>query len=255
MSAATSSGTTGSSPTDPTAPPPLRVEGLSVRYGGVVAVSGVSFGVEPGESVGIIGANGAGKTSTLKAIMGLAPRQAAAIRLGEVDLTRTKARNVVRQGIGYVPEGRHIFGGLTVERNLELGAYSRKWQGDDDESLREVYRLFPVLHQMRERLGGALSGGQQQMLAIGRALMSRPQVLLLDEPSMGLSPKLVGQVLDSLLTLRERGLSVLLVEQNAWLTFEATERCLVMENGEVALEGPVDQLRHDPQVRKIYLGL
>lgn len=235
--------------------PALHVENLSVRYGGVRAVSEVSFAVKSGESVGIIGANGAGKTSTLKAIMGLAPRHADTMMLGDIDLTKTKARHVVRHGVGYVPEGRHIFGGLTVERNLELGAYSRKWQGREDATLHEVYEMFPVLGEMRQRLAGTLSGGQQQMLAIGRALMSRPRLLLLDEPSMGLSPKLVGQVLESLVTLRERGLSLLLVEQNAWLTFEATHRCLVMENGAVALEGPVEGLRHDPSVRRIYLGL
>lgn len=235
--------------------PPLRVENLSVRYGGVIAVSQVSLVVEPGECVGIIGANGAGKTSTLKAIMGLAPRRADAMTLGDTDLSKTKARHIVRHGVGYVPEGRHVFVGLTVERNLELGAYSRKWQGREDSTLQEVYEMFPVLGQMRQRLAGTLSGGQQQMLAIGRALMSRPRLLLLDEPSMGLSPKLVGQVLESLVTLRERGLSLLLVEQNAWLTFEATRRCLVMENGTVALEGPVDELRRDPSVRRIYLGL
>lgn len=245
----------GSERSESPAPPPLHVEDLNVRYGGVVAVSNVSFEVKPGECVGIIGANGAGKTSTLKSIMGLAPRNCAAIRLGDVDLHKVKARNVVRHGVGYVPEGRHIFGGLTVESNLALGAYARKRVKDEDQTLTDVYDLFPMLGEMRDRLAGALSGGQQQMLAIGRALMSRPRLLLLDEPSMGLSPKLVGQVLETLLTLRERGLSLLLVEQNAWLTFEATERCLVMENGAVALEGTAQDLRHDSSVRRLYLGL
>ncbi len=234
-------------------PRPLVVEDLRVRYGGVVAVDGVSFSIEPGRCLGIIGANGAGKTSTLKAVMGLVSRSCSAMMLGDVDLAKVRSRDVVRHGIGYVPEGRHVFGGLTVQSNLELGAYSQRRV--DPARLEEVYTLFPVLAEMRNRLAGALSGGQQQMLAIGRALMSGPDLLILDEPSMGLSPKLVGQVLESLLALRERGLSILLVEQNAWLTFEATERCLVMENGTVALEGESSQLRHDPRVRRIYLGL
>jgi branched-chain amino acid transport system ATP-binding protein len=236
-------------------PRPLTVQDLSVRYGGVVAVDGVSFTVEPGRCVGIIGANGAGKTSTLRAVMGLAPRTCTAMRLGDVDLAKVKARDVVRQGIGYVPEGRRVFGGLSVETNLELGAYSRRRGAGIEHTLAEVYELFPMLSEMRSRLAGALSGGQQQMLAIGRAMMSAPSMLILDEPSMGLSPKFVGTVLESLLQLRERGLSILLVEQNAWLTFEATERCLVMENGRVALAGPSAELRHDAGVRQIYLGL
>ncbi|GAB6899139.1 ABC transporter ATP-binding protein [Kineosporia succinea] len=235
------------------APRPLVVEDLRVRYGGVLAVDGVSFTVEPGRCLGIIGANGAGKTSTLKAVMGLVSRSCTGMKLGDVDLARVRARDVVRHGIGYVPEGRHVFGGLTVATNLELGAYSRR--SGLRERQEEVYELFPVLAEMRRRLAGALSGGQQQMLAIGRALMSGPDLLILDEPSMGLSPKLVGQVLESLLALRERGLSVLLVEQNAWLTFEASDTCLVMENGTVALAGSAGELRHDERVRRIYLGL
>jgi branched-chain amino acid transport system ATP-binding protein len=236
-------------------PLPLHVDGLSVHYGGVVAVDGLGLTLEPGGSLGIIGANGAGKTSTLKAIMGLAPRTCASLRLGDHDLMKVKARNVVRLGVGYVPEGRHVFGGLSVETNLQLGAYSRKKDDRTAETLQEVYDLFPVLAEMRARLAGSLSGGQQQMLAIGRALMARPSIVLLDEPSMGLSPKLVGQVLETLMAVRERGTSILLVEQNAWLTFEASDRCLVMANGTVALEGPSSELSHDAHVRQIYLGL
>jgi len=233
----------------------LTVEGLTVHYGGVCAVREVSFSVPAGEAIGMIGANGAGKTSTLKAIMGLVPRQVTALRFGEVDLSRVPARAMVRHGIGYVPEGRHVFTGLPVEKNLLLGAYARKWNADTRATLAEVYDLFPVLGEMRGRLAGALSGGQQQMLAIGRALMSKPKLLLLDEPSMGLSPKLVGEILVVLLRLRGEGMSLLLVEQNAKLTFEATSSCLVVENGEVAMSDTSDQLRHDPQVRRIYLGM
>jgi len=233
----------------------LTVEGLTVHYGGVCAVRDLSFSVAAGEAVGVIGANGAGKTSTLKAIMGLIPRQVGALRLGDTDLSKVPARAMVRHGIGYVPEGRHVFAGLAVEKNLLLGAYAWKWNARTRTTLAEVYDLFPVLGEMRGRLAGALSGGQQQMLAIGRALMSRPRLLLLDEPSMGLSPKLVEDILAVLQRLRGEGLGLLLVEQNAKLTFEATSTCLVVENGEVAMTGTAAQLRHDPRVRRIYLGL
>ncbi len=238
------------------APATLSVEDLSVHYGGVCAVRSIGFTVEPGRSVGIIGANGAGKTSTLRALMGLVPRSGGRIRYGDADLTKVSARNMVRHGIGYVPEGRHVFPGLSVEKNLLLGAYARPWRdATTRRTLAEVYELFPVLGEMRGRLAGALSGGQQQMLAVGRALMSKPRLLLLDEPSMGLSPKLVEDILAVLLRLRDEGMSLLLVEQNAMLTFEATSDCVVMENGEVAMAGTSRELRDDVRVRRIYLGL
>ena len=233
----------------------LTVENLAVRYGGVSAVKSVSFTVAPGQSVGLIGANGAGKTSTLRALMGLVPRAAGTVRFGDRDLTRVPARNMVRLGIGYVPEGRRVFAGLTVEKNLLLGAYARRWDAATRQTLGEVYELFPVLAQMRGRLAGALSGGQQQMLAIGRALMAKPVLMLLDEPSMGLSPKLVEVIGETLQRLRADGLSLLLVEQNAMLTFEATGHCLVLENGEIALTGPSADLRANPRIRRLYLGL
>ncbi|MET7990898.1 ABC transporter ATP-binding protein [Amycolatopsis sp. NPDC005232] len=233
----------------------LRVENLSVRYGGVQAVSSVGFTVGAGCCMGIIGANGAGKTSTLKALMGLVPRSVGGLWFGDQDLTKVKPKDVVRHGIGYVPEGRHVFDGLSVEKNLLLGAYLKPWRGRTRQVLQEVYEMFPVLGEMQHRLAGALSGGQQQMLAIGRALMSEPKLVLLDEPSMGLSPKLVEEVLASLQRLSEAGLGLLLVEQNAKLTFEATETCLVMENGQVAMTGSSADLSHDPLVRQIYLGL
>jgi len=221
----------------------------------VCAVNGIGLTVPAGESIGLIGANGAGKSSALKALMGLVPRRVAVLRFGERDLSRVKARDMVRHGIGYVPEGRHVFAGLPVEKNLLLGAYARPWDARTRAGLDEVYELFPVLGEMKNRLAGALSGGQQQMLAIGRALMSRPRLLLLDEPSMGLSPKLVETILAVLQRLQGQGLSMLLVEQNAKLTFEATSTCLVMENGEVAMSGSSGDLAHDSRVRKIYLGL
>jgi branched-chain amino acid transport system ATP-binding protein len=233
----------------------LVVSNLSVHYGGVRAVNSVSFTVGAGQCVGIIGANGAGKTSTLKALMGLVPRRADTIRFGETDLTRVRPNDVVRHGIGYVPEGRHVFPGLSVEKNLLLGAYIRPWKESTHNTLTEVFTLFPMLADMRHRLAGALSGGQQQMLAVGRALMSNPKLILLDEPSMGLSPKLIDDILAVLHKLSAAGHALLLVEQNAKLTFEATATCLVMENGEVAMTGTATDLKNDHRVRQIYLGL
>jgi branched-chain amino acid transport system ATP-binding protein len=233
----------------------LVLEGLSVHYGGISAVRDVSFTVPTGQVVGLIGANGAGKTSTLKALLGLVPRKVDTLRVHGIDMRRTPARDMVRHGIGYVPEGRHVFGGLPVEKNLLLGAYARPWDADTRAQLDEVYDLFPVLGGMRNRLAGALSGGQQQMLAVGRALMTKPRLLVLDEPSMGLSPKLIDDILAVLQRLNGEGLSMLLVEQNAKLTFEAATTCLVMENGEVAMTGTSRQMSRDPEVRRVYLGL
>jgi len=233
----------------------FSVAGLTVHYGGVCAVDGIGFTVRAGESLGLIGANGAGKSSALKALMGLVPRRVSSIRFGDTDLRRVRGWEMVRHGIGYVPEGRHVFAGLPVEKNLLLGAYARRWDRNTRAGLAEVYDLFPVLGEMKDRLAGALSGGQQQMLAIGRALMSRPRLLLLDEPSMGLSPKLVDSILAVLQRLNRDGLTMLLVEQNAKLTFEATTSCLVMENGRVAMSGSSGELSHDARVRRIYLGL
>jgi branched-chain amino acid transport system ATP-binding protein len=233
----------------------LAVSDLVVRYGAVSAVRSVSFTVAPGQSVGLIGANGAGKTSTLRALMGLVPRAAGSVRFGDRDLAKVPARDMVRLGIGYVPEGRHVFAGLSVEKNLLLGAYARRWDSESRATLASVYDLFPVLGEMRGRLAGALSGGQQQMLAIGRARMAKPTLLLLDEPSMGLSPKLVEVIGETLRRLRDEGLSLLLVEQNAMLTFEATTDCLVLQNGEVALSGTAGELSRNSRVRSIYIGL
>jgi branched-chain amino acid transport system ATP-binding protein len=233
----------------------LVVEDLAVRYGGVSAVRSVSFTVEAGQSVGLIGANGAGKTSTLRALMGLVPRAGGTVRFGARDLSRVPARDMVRLGIGYVPEGRRVFAGLSVEKNLLLGAYARRWDTSTRQALDEVFTLFPVLAQMRGRLAGALSGGQQQMLAIGRALMARPVLMLLDEPSMGLSPKLVEVIAATLQRLRADGIAMLLVEQNAMLTFAVTSHCLVLENGEIALSGSSADLRASPRIRRLYLGL
>jgi branched-chain amino acid transport system ATP-binding protein len=232
----------------------LVVEDLAVRYGGVSAVRSVSFTVAPGQSVGLIGANGAGKTSTLRALMGLVPRAGGAVRFGSRDLTRVPARDMVRLGIGYVPEGRRVFAGLTVEKNLLLGAYARRWDAAVRDNLDEVFTLFPVLAQMRGRLAGALSGGQQQMLAIGRALMTEPRMLVLDEPSMGLAPAIVDQVFQAIVTLHRQGQSILLVEQNAEIALSVCDYAYLMKRGSIVMEGTVAALRADAGVLEAYLA-
>jgi branched-chain amino acid transport system ATP-binding protein len=232
----------------------LTVQDLSVRYGRVQAVSGVSFSVADGESLGIIGANGAGKSSTLKAIFRLVDSSAASMFFNGTSLQATPPHHVVSLGMSYVPEGRRVFAGLTVRKNLMMGAYRSNW-GHLGDRIERVYELFPALKTFDSALAGALSGGQQQMLAIGRALLSEPKLLVLDEPSMGLAPVLIDDIAATLRRLRGEGVSMLLVEQNAKLTFGLTDRCIVLENGRVVKEGPSSVLRADPAVRQIYLGL
>lgn len=236
-------------------PPILRVRGLHVRYGHVHAVQGVDLDVREGAGVGIIGANGAGKSSTLKAIMGLADARFDELQVAGERVLRPTPEAMVRRGIGYVPEGRRIFPGLTVRQNLLMGAYAHPWDRRVRERVEEVYRLFPILARRDRALAGALSGGQQQMLAIGRALMGEPRLLVLDEPSMGLAPALVDEIVEAVRGLHARGLTLVLVEQNARLTFSLTEHCVVLESGRVVKEGPSRVLREDPEVRKIYLGV
>jgi branched-chain amino acid transport system ATP-binding protein len=213
----------------------LTLEALDVRYGGVQAVRGLSFEVAPGEIVGLIGANGAGKSSTLHAIMGVAPVVGGDVRLGGVSLRGRRPEDIARGGIALVPEGRRIFAELTVEENLRLGLAARRSRGPADGVLRSVYELFPVVEEFRARNAGALSGGQQQQLAIARALVAEPDVLLLDEPSLGLAPAVVDIVFDALAAIRERGLAVLLVEQRAQRTVAAADRSHVLANGELRL--------------------
>jgi branched-chain amino acid transport system ATP-binding protein len=233
----------------------LEVAGLDVSYGEVRAVRDLTFSVPQHGSVGIIGANGAGKTSTLKALLGLIPSRAERLELDGRALASVKAHRIVELGIGYVPEGRHIFPGLSVRKNLLLGAYRHKWDEAVRARLERVHQLFPVLQEFDKRLAGALSGGQQQMLAIGRALMSAPTLLVLDEPSMGLAPVVVDEIVHALRELRQGGMSILLVEQNAKVTFSITEQCVVLENGRRVKHGPSSHLRQDPEVRRIYLGI
>ena len=213
----------------------LALEALDVRYGGVHAVRSLSFEVAPGEIVGLIGANGAGKSSTLNAIMGVAPVTGGDIRLGGESLRGRRPEDIARRGIALVPEGRRIFAGLTVEENLRLGLAARRSRGPAEPVLRSVYGLFPVVEEFRERSAGALSGGQQQQLAIARALVAEPDVLLLDEPSLGLAPTVVDVVFDALAAIRERGLAVLLVEQRAQRTVAIADRSHVLANGELRL--------------------
>jgi branched-chain amino acid transport system ATP-binding protein len=213
----------------------LTLEGLDVRYGGVHAVRSLSFDVAPGEIVGLIGANGAGKSSTLHAIMGVAPIVGGDVRLGGVSLRGRRPEDIARSGIALVPEGRRIFGELTVEENLRLGLAARRSRGSADGVLKGVYELFPIVEEFRARNAGALSGGQQQQLAIARALVAEPDVLLLDEPSLGLAPAVVDIVFDALSAIRERGIAVLLVEQRAQRTVAAASRSHVLSNGELRL--------------------
>ncbi len=219
----------------------LAVEELHVRYGAVHAVRGLSLRVEPGEIVGLIGANGAGKSSTLHAIMGVVPTAAGAVRLGPAELTRRSPEDVARDGIALVPEGRRIFAELTVEENIRLGLAARRSRRDPAAALRRAYDLFPIVEEFRRRQAGALSGGQQQQLAIARALVAEPDVLLLDEPSLGLAPRVVDVVFEALRAIRDAGLAVLLVEQRAQRTVALADRCHVLANGELRLTlGPED---------------
>jgi branched-chain amino acid transport system ATP-binding protein len=213
----------------------LVVDGLEVRYGAVTAVRGVSFEVKPGEIVGLIGPNGAGKSSTLHAIMGAAPVVGGDVRLGGVSIVRRSSEDVARRGIALVPEGRRIFAELSVEENLRLGLAARRSRRDPEAALDRAYDLFPIVQEFRRRPAGALSGGQQQQLAIARALVAEPDVLMLDEPSLGLAPRIVDVVFDALASIRDSGLAVLLVEQRAQRTVALADRCHVLANGELRL--------------------
>jgi branched-chain amino acid transport system ATP-binding protein len=218
----------------------LAVDNLDVRYGGVHAVRGLSFSVAAGEIVGLIGPNGAGKSSTLHAIMGLTPASGS-VQLGDAELLGRNPEDVARSGIALVPEGRRIFAELTVEENLRLGLAARRARGGVRDLFERVYDQFPMLRDFRARQAGLLSGGQQQQLAIGRALVAEPDVLLLDEPSLGLAPSVVDVVFDSLTAIKDQGLAVLLVEQRAQRTVAAADRSLVLAGGELRLTlGPQD---------------
>jgi branched-chain amino acid transport system ATP-binding protein len=232
----------------------LTVEGLECRYGKVAAVRGLSLEVGKGELVSLIGANGAGKTTTLKAISGvLAPSAGRIVFEGE-DITRASARRVLQLGIAHCPEGRRVFPYMSVRENLEMGCYLRREGAGIEADMRRLYDRFPILHERRDQAAGTLSGGEQQMLAISRALMSRPKLVLFDEPSLGLAPNIVERTFDIIRQIRAEGVTVVMVEQNALAALELSDRSYVLEQGRVSLTGTGQALLDDPHVRKAYLG-
>lgn len=230
----------------------LELDDLHVHYGQVEALKGVSLTVGEGEIVTLIGGNGAGKTTTLKTISGLRPVTSGSIRYKGGDIAGVPAHQLVRMGLSQAPEGRGIFPGMTVMENLDMGAYARR--GRSDEDLERVFQLFPRLAERRRQPGGTLSGGEQQMLAIGRALMARPQLLLLDEPSMGLAPKLVAQIFDIITEINRQGTTILLVEQNAAQALQRADRAYVLETGRVVRSADAAALLDDESVKAAYLG-
>ena len=232
----------------------LELNQLEISYGGIKAVKGINLSVAKGELVCLIGTNGAGKTTTLKAIAGLLPVAADAIVYDGAPIGGRRAFELVRRGLALVPEGRGVFGQLTVEENLAMGAYVRSDAAAVKLDLERVFSLFPRLAERRRQSAGTLSGGEQQMLAIGRALMSRPKLLLLDEPSMGLAPLMVQKIFETILAVAQEGVTILLVEQNARLALEVGSRGYVMETGLITLSGPACELLTDPKVRAAYLG-
>ena len=234
--------------------PLLEVRGLSAHYGRIQALHGVELQVREGELVCLVGANGAGKTTLLRTISGVHAASAGELTFRGRDITRMRPAARVRLGIAQVPEGRQMFGPMSVEDNLQLGAFTRPRE-EARATLEEVYALFPRLRERRDQAAGTLSGGEQQMLAIGRALMSRPKLLLLDEPSMGLAPRIVEQIFATIRALRERGVTMLLVEQNAFSALEIADRGYVLESGRIVLEGESQTLLADPRVQEAYLGL
>ncbi len=233
----------------------IEIKNLSAFYGNIEALRAVDLRVRTGKITTIIGANGAGKTTLLRAISGLIPTRYGEIRYFGKDITNSEPHNVVKMGISHVPEGRQVFGSMSVKENLELGAYTRRrGEGEIDKDLAFVCRVFPVLGQRREQYAGTLSGGEQQMLSIGRALMSRPRLLLLDEPSMGLAPLVIKDIFTCLKKLHEEGLTILLVEQDAQIALSVSDIGYVMRAGKVRLEGDARELLRSDEIERIYLG-
>jgi branched-chain amino acid transport system ATP-binding protein len=232
----------------------LELKRLQVAYGGIQAVKGIDLSVGQGELVCLIGANGAGKTTTLKGITGLQPIKSGAIHYAGEEITGRPAFQLVRKGLSMVPEGRGVFGALTIDENLAMGAYARGDRREIKRDAERVFDLFPRLKERRSQTAGTLSGGEQQMLAMGRAMMSRPKLLLLDEPSMGLAPLMVQKVFETVVAISREGVTILLIEQNAKLALEVASRGYVMESGEITLHGAAKQLLSDPKVREAYLG-
>jgi branched-chain amino acid transport system ATP-binding protein len=230
----------------------LTVNDINVYYGPIHAIKGISFDVKPGEIVALIGANGAGKSTVLKTVSGLLRPKTGSIVFDGRDITKTEAHKIVRAGLAHVPEGRRIFLQMTVVENLEMGAFTKKTVPEDE--LEAIFSRFPRLKERRKQVAGTLSGGEQQMLAMGRALMSKPKLMMLDEPSMGLSPILVEQVFDIITELNKTGTTILLVEQNAGMALEVAHRAYVLETGGITLSGTGEELARSDEIRKAYLG-
>ena len=232
----------------------LELNNVDVAYGGIRAVRKLSLHVNQGELVSLIGANGAGKSTTLRAICGLVPLAGGSIHYQGQSLSGQPVYSMVRQGLVMVPEGRGIFPQLTIEENLQMGAYSRNDKDVVAKDLEQVYTRFPRMAERRKQTAGTLSGGEQQMLAMGRAILSRPKLLLLDEPTMGLAPIMVDKIFEVIEDIAQQGVTILLIEQNARLALEVSQRGYVLESGELTLQGPARDLLHDPKVRAAYLG-
>ncbi len=232
----------------------LEVKDLSVYYGVIQAIKDISFEVNEGEIVTLIGANGAGKTTTMQSIMGLIPARSGSVVYNGTDITKMSGHKIVKLGMTQVPEGRHVFQELTVYENLMMGAYTQKDKAQIKADVEEVYTTFPRLGERRNQIAGTLSGGEQQMLAMGRAMMCHPKLLMLDEPSMGLSPLLVDQVFDIIKEYHKRGTTILLVEQNAGKSLAISDRAYVLENGRIAYSGTGKELAESDEIKKAYLG-
>lgn len=232
----------------------LEVKDLTVFYGVIQALKGISFEVNKGEIVTLIGANGAGKTTTMQSVMGLIPSKSGTVVYNGVDITKKPCHNIVHLGMTQVPEGRRVFQELTVYENLLMGAYTEKSKAKIKRDIEEIYEWFPRLGERKKQVAGTLSGGEQQMLAMGRAMMSHPELLMLDEPSMGLSPLLVDQVFEIIKNFQKNGTTILLVEQNAGKSLAISDRAYVLENGQIVLSGTGDELLKSDMVKKAYLG-
>ena len=232
----------------------LEVKNLEVYYGVIQAIKGISFHVEEGEVIALIGANGAGKTTTLQTITGMLNAKAGSIQFEGTELTKIPGHKIVSMGMAHVPEGRRVFAQLSVLENLKLGAYTRKDKTEIEESLKRVYKSFPRLEERKNQLAGTISGGEQQMLAMGRALMSKPRIVLMDEPSMGLSPIFVEEIFNIIKEISAEGTTVLLVEQNAKKALSIADRAYVLETGKIVLEGDAKDLLNDESIKKAYLG-
>ncbi|MBO5617062.1 MAG: ABC transporter ATP-binding protein [Pseudobutyrivibrio sp.] len=232
----------------------LKVENLVVNYGMIQALKGISFDVNEGEVIALIGANGAGKTTTLQTISGMLSPTSGKVLLEGIDITKIPGHKIVSMGLAHVPEGRRVFGGLTVLENLKMGAYTRSSKTEIAESFERIYASFPRLKERQNQLAGTLSGGEQQMLAMGRALMSKPRIVLMDEPSMGLSPIYVDEIFNIIEEISKAGTTVLLVEQNAKKALAIADRAYVLETGNIVLSGDADALMNDDSIKKAYLG-